>query len=169
MHIYFLIHPCTLPHTHTPSHPHSTTPTHTHSITPTHTPSHPHTPSYPPTPTLHHTQTLHHTHTHTPSHTYLPHTHRPVNLEVSLPTMESHVDFTAHFPQGCQAANCLQEKVDLPCTLEFSSSQPVSRTDHITFSDKTTGKRCVSVCVGQLSHLEDMLCMLVAGVQLLHL
>ena len=85
-------------------------------------------------------------HTHPPPpHTYPPHTHRPVNMEVSLPTMEGHVDFTAHFPQGCQAANCLQEKVDLPCTLEFSSSQPVSRTDYIVFSDKTTGKRWVCV------------------------
>ena len=121
------------------------------------------------TPVLHHTPPRPHPHPHSLTHTHLPHTHRPVNLEVSLPTMESHVDFTAHFPQGCQAANCLQEKVDLPCTLEFSSSQPVSRTDYITFSDKTTGKRCVSVCVGQLSHLEDMLYMLVAGVQLLHL
>ena len=118
MYIYSL----TLPHT--PLHPHSYI----------HTPFHPH-PWLPHclTPTL---SPLTHPH---------PYTYRPVNLEISLPTMEDHVDFTAHFPQGCQAVNCLKEKVDLPCTLEFSSSQPVSRMDYITFSDKTTGKRCVCV------------------------
>ena len=116
--------------------------------------------SHIPPPSILHTHPLTHPH---------PYTHRPVNLEVLLPTMEDHVDFTAHFPQGCQAVNCLEEKVDLPCTLEFSSSQPVSRMDYITFSDKTTGKRCVCVC--QLSHLQHptvILYMFVAGVQLQH-
>ena len=107
---------------------------------------------------------IHLLHTLTPSHTSPPHTRRPVNLEVSLPPMEGHVDFTAHFPQGCQAANCLQGKVNLPCTLEFSSSQPVSRTDYITFSDKTTGKRWVCVSVESPSNLRCITC----SWQLLH-
>jgi len=66
---------------------------------------------------------------------------RPVNLEASLPPMETPVHCAIHFPEGTQVASCLQERVELPCTLEFSSTEPVSTTDFITFSDRNTGKR----------------------------
>ena len=51
------------------------------------------------------------------------------------------MSFSVSFPEGSHVQDCRKKTVELPCTLEFSSAKPVSMTDYIVFSDKTTGKR----------------------------
>lgn len=55
--------------------------------------------------------------------------------------MEEHAKLSLRFPRGSHAVDCTHSAVELPCVLEFSSTQPLSKTDYITFSDVHTGRR----------------------------
>lgn len=73
-----------------------------------------------------------------------PHTyHSPVDLEAIVPPFESHVCFAVRFPEGSHVEECKDKAVELPCLLEFSSNEPLSRADNLVFCDQNSGKRCV--------------------------
>lgn len=69
--------------------------------------------------------------------------HSPVELEVSLPTIEDYVNLAVTFPSGSTMADgySTSDKKGISCYLEFSSTQPISKSDYIIFCDKTSGKR----------------------------
>lgn len=51
------------------------------------------------------------------------------------------MSFSVEFPAGSKVEDCRHSKAELSCTLEFCSTYPVSISDIIVFSDKTTGKK----------------------------
>ena len=129
--------------------------THTHPCTLPHTrtPSHSTMPT--PTPTLPHTHTpTSHPQTSQPG-SLSPHNGEPCGLHSPLPSGLS----GSQLSPG-EGGPSLHTGVQLQSAYLTNGLHHILRQDHWEE---------VCVCVGQLSHLEDMLCMLVAGVQLLHL
>ena len=65
-------------------------------------------------------------------------------LEVSLPTVEKHVNLVVTFPEGSAVYNCYK-KTEISCQLEFSSKKPISKSDYIIIADKTSEIRYVQM------------------------
>ena len=66
---------------------------------------------------------------------------RPVELEAILPTVDSCVHFEMRIPDDMSSVECSTKKKEILCFLEFSSSQPVSISDYVIFTDRNSGKR----------------------------
>lgn len=83
---------------------------------------------------------------------------RPIDLEVAIPTVENFVHFDVKTEDDMSDEGCNVDRKEILCILEFSSSQPVSISDYITFSDIASGKRYDNK-YSNVQHLQDLYCM----------
>ena len=67
----------------------------------------------------------------------------PMELSVSLPTVESDVNLVVTFPEDPTVQNVdYSKKTKISCQLEFSSTKPISKSDYIIVTDKRSDIRC---------------------------
>lgn len=91
------------------------------------------------------------------SHILLPIDHKtygylfcsPLELNVSLPAVEKDVNLVVTFPEDSTVYD--SEKTAVSCQLEFSSTEPISKSDYIIIADKTSDIRYIIVS-SQTSH-----------------
>ena len=57
---------------------------------------------------------------------------------MSLPTVESDVNLVVTFPED---STIYSKKTMISCQLEFSSTKPISKSDYIIITDKTSDIR----------------------------
>ena len=70
-----------------------------------------------------------------------------MDLDVSLPLCEEYIQ-CIKFPEGIpKVSECKHSRVEVPCTLEFSSTKSMCKTDFITIVEKNSG---IKYCVVQL-------------------
>ena len=61
---------------------------------------------------------------------------------MSLPTVESDVNLAVTFPEDSTVYNVdYSKKTVISCQLEFSSTKPISKSDYIIITDKTSDIR----------------------------
>ena len=66
----------------------------------------------------------------------------PVELSVSLPTVDSEVNLVVTFPEDSTIYNIdHSKKTEISCQLEFSSTKPISKSDYIIIADKSSDIR----------------------------
>ena len=66
----------------------------------------------------------------------------PVELSVSLPIVESEVNLAVTFPEDSTVHNVdYSKKTEISCQLEFSSTKPISKSDYIIITDKSSDIR----------------------------
>lgn len=83
---------------------------------------------------------------HSNEHTYLTESDTilcsPMDLSVSLPTVDSGVNLVVTFPEDSAVYNADgSKKTEISCQLEFSSTKPISKSDYIIVTDKTSDIR----------------------------
>ncbi len=61
---------------------------------------------------------------------------RLVDLDVSLPLCEEYMQFSVNFPTISEIYDKEDFKLEVPCTLKFTSTKTVSITDFITITEK---------------------------------
>ena len=83
---------------------------------------------------------------------------RSVDLDVSVPKMEEYVYFCVKFPEGSHIEECSHHPVDLPCVLEFSSSEPISCMEYITFTERSTRKRYMYCKMHTVCLMHECMC-----------
>ena len=66
---------------------------------------------------------------------------RLVDLDVSLPSCEDCMQLTVNFPETSEIHDKENFKLEVLCTLKFSSIKPVSKTDCIIITEKCNGVR----------------------------
>ncbi len=64
---------------------------------------------------------------------------RLIDLDVSLPLTEDYLHLVVKFPNGSQFSNFNELRFEIPCILEFSSTQPASKSDILTFTERKSG------------------------------
>ncbi len=61
---------------------------------------------------------------------------------MSLPTVESDVNLVVTFPENSTVYSVdYSKKTEISCQLEFSSTKPISKSDYIIITDKTSDIR----------------------------
>ena len=66
-----------------------------------------------------------------------------MELEASVPKLEDHVNLAVKFPAGSTVSSTCCNKVGISCQLEFSSAEPISKSDYIIICDKASNARYV--------------------------
>lgn len=61
-----------------------------------------------------------------------------MELDVSFPSCEDFIHLAVTLPES-KYSGSKNFKIEVPCTLEFYSTKPVSKTDFITITEKKSG------------------------------
>ena len=68
-----------------------------------------------------------------------------MDVEVASPALDDCASLVVTFPDGSHVPDCSNSPVELLFLVQFTSSQPVSYTGHLVFSNKNTGIKYVKM------------------------
>ena len=64
-----------------------------------------------------------------------------MDIDISVPVCEDYVHFMVDLSDRSQIVECENFRAEVPCTLEFCSTKPVSKTDFITIIERNSSMK----------------------------